>query len=62
MGGHPDFSSLQLNFLFFLQEIELRKALIPFIGDSTVQHFLSTFRDHAKKNHSPSGLPEELYH
>jgi hypothetical protein len=25
-------SALQLNFLFFLQEIELRKALIPLIG------------------------------
>jgi len=26
------FSALQLIFLFFLQEVELRKALIPFIG------------------------------
>jgi hypothetical protein len=28
----PLFSALQLIFLFFLQENELRKALIPFIG------------------------------
>jgi hypothetical protein len=27
-----EFSALQLIFLFFLQENELRKALIPFIG------------------------------
>jgi len=29
------FSALQLIFLFFLQENELRKALIPFIGVRT---------------------------
>jgi hypothetical protein len=31
------FSALQLIFLFFLQENELRKALIPFIGVSALQ-------------------------
>jgi hypothetical protein len=30
------FSALQLIFLFFIQENELRKALIPFIGVGTL--------------------------
>jgi hypothetical protein len=40
------FIALQLNFLFFLQEIELQKALIPFIGVSAL---LLNFRQKNKK-------------